>query len=109
MYLRISSASRSTSSMRRLTTSPIDTIPDQAAVPLDGQVAEASAGHHAHDLVDGVVLVAELDVGGHGFGYRALQPFRPLLADDANGCRVPTGCRRCGLLARSPPTAPMRC
>ena len=60
-----SSASRSTSSIRALTTSPIETMPASRPPAITGRWRKRPWRHAPHDLDDGVVLAAGHDLARH--------------------------------------------
>src|SRR5690606_20926648 len=57
---------------------------DEQAVPLHGQVAEAAGRHDLHQLVDRMLLVADLDLGRHGRAHGKVQCGHTVLGQDPN-------------------------
>ena len=84
IYSRIWSASRSTSSIRRFTTSPIETMPASLPFVHDRQMTEAPARHLLHDVVDRVLGPAGHDSRRHPLRRGHREPVAAVLGDRAH-------------------------
>ena len=95
------------SSIRVLTTSPMETIPQNSIALDDGHVPETAARHRLHDFGDGVGFFAHRDVGCHPCTDSQCKGGRTLFRDRAYDIALRNDARR----PPSPRTisAPMRC
>ncbi len=96
------------SARRAFTTSPIDTRPRSSPRCKHRHVAEAAAGHHAHDLVDRIVGRAAHDIARHDLAHLHVEGRHAVLrhgaheiafggdARDLPRCRAGPARSRCG-------------